>query len=54
MTDALRAEWTKLRTISGSWWLMVGAVAVTVAASAGIAASTHLSPGGPGGASGAG
>ena len=54
MTDALRAEWTKLRTISGTWWLMVGAVAVTVAASAGIAASTHVSPGGPGGANGAG
>lgn len=48
MSDALRAEWTKLRTISGTWWLMVGAVALTVAASAGIAASTHISPGGPG------
>ena len=51
MTDALRAEWTKLRTIAGTWWLMAGAIAVTVAASAGIAASTHVSPGGPGGAS---
>jgi ABC-2 type transport system permease protein len=50
VTDALRAEWTKLRTISGTWWLMVGAVALTVAASAGIAASTHVSPGGPGAA----
>ncbi len=54
MTDALRAEWTKLRTIAGPWWLMLGTVAVTVAASAGIAASTHVSLGGPGGASGAG
>ena len=54
MSDALRAEWTKLRTIAGTWWLMVGAVALTVAASAGIAASTHVSPGGSGGASGAG
>jgi ABC-2 type transport system permease protein len=51
VTDALRAEWTKLRTISGTWWLMAGAVALTVAASAGIAASTHVSPGGAGGAS---
>jgi ABC-2 type transport system permease protein len=51
VSDALRAEWTKLRTTSGTCWLMVGAVAVTVAASAGIAASTHLSPGGPAGAS---
>ena len=50
MSDALRAEWTKLRTIAGTWWLMAGAVALTVAASAGIAASTHVSPGGSGGA----
>jgi ABC-2 type transport system permease protein len=50
VSDALRAEWTKLRTIVGTWWLMAGAVALTVAASAGIAASTHVSPGGPGGA----
>ena len=54
MTDALRAEWIKLRTIAGTWWLMVGAVALTVAASAGIAASTHVSPGSPGGATGGG
>jgi ABC-2 type transport system permease protein len=51
VTDALRAECTKLRTIAGTWWLIAGAVALTVAASAGIAASTHVSPGGPGGAS---
>ena len=50
MSDALRAEWTKLRTIVGTWWLMVGAVAVTAAASAVIAASTQVSPGGSGGA----
>lgn len=49
MTDELRAEWTKLRTLTETWWLMAGAVAVTVAASAAIAASTHVSPGGPGG-----
>jgi ABC-2 type transport system permease protein len=45
VTDALRAEWTKLRTVAGTWWLMAGAVALTVAASAGIAASIHVSPG---------
>jgi len=50
VTDALRAEWTKLRTIAGTWWLMAGAVALAVAAGAGIAASTHVSPGDPGGA----
>jgi ABC-2 type transport system permease protein len=48
VTDALHAEWTKLRTVSGTWWLVVGAVTLTVAASAGIAASTHVSPGGAG------
>jgi ABC-2 type transport system permease protein len=51
MTNALRAEWTKLRTIAGTRWLIVGAVALTVATSAGIVGSTHVSPGGPGGAS---
>ena len=45
MTYALHAEWM-LRTIAGTWWLLLGAVAVAVAASAGIAASTHISPGG--------
>lgn len=44
MSDALRAEWTKLRTLSGTWWLLVGTVAVTVVANAGIVAATHLSP----------
>lgn len=48
MTDALRAEWIKLRTTAGTWWLLGGAVAITVAASAGIAAATHVSPGSSG------
>jgi ABC-2 type transport system permease protein len=48
MSDALRAEWTKLRTVTATWWLMAGVVTLTVAAGAGIAASTHLSPGGAG------
>ena len=30
MTDALRAEWTKLRTLAGTGWLLIGAVALTV------------------------
>ena len=29
MTGALRAEWTKLRTVSGPAWLLLGAVALT-------------------------
>jgi ABC-2 type transport system permease protein len=31
---ACRAEWTKLRTEPGSWWLLFGVVAVTVAVGA--------------------
>ena len=46
MTDSIRAEWCKLRTLATTWSLLVGAIAVTVAASAGIAATTHVSPGG--------
>ena len=50
MTGALHAEWTKLRTLAGTWWAIVGAIAVTVAASAAVAAATHVSPGSAGGA----
>jgi len=44
--EALVAEWTKLRTLSGTAWLLIGAVGLTVAASAAIAATTHISSGG--------
>jgi ABC-2 type transport system permease protein len=40
MTDALHAEWTKLRTLAGTTWLLVAVVAVTVAL--GVAASTAV------------
>ena len=46
MTTAIHAEWTKLRTIAGAWWLMVAAAVATVGASALIIAATHVSPGG--------
>lgn len=49
MTTALYAEWTKLRTLVGTWSLMAGAVAVSVAASALIVTATHVSAGAPGG-----
>jgi ABC-2 type transport system permease protein len=49
MSAALQAEWTKLRTVGETWWLAAGVIAVAVAASAGVAATTHLSPGAPGG-----
>jgi ABC-2 type transport system permease protein len=43
VTEALHAEWTKLRTASTTNWLLLAAVCSTVAASAGIAATTHIS-----------
>jgi ABC-2 type transport system permease protein len=43
MTDALRAEWTKLRTLAGTGWLLLGTVALTVAVSADVVAATHVS-----------
>lgn len=41
MTRALSAEWAKVRTVGGTGWLLLAAVAVTVAVSA--AASGALS-----------
>ena len=37
MTAALHAEWTKLRTVAGTAWLLVAAIALTVALSAVVA-----------------
>jgi ABC-2 type transport system permease protein len=39
MTAALRAEWTKLRTLPGTGWLLLGVVAATVIISATVSAS---------------
>jgi ABC-2 type transport system permease protein len=41
MSRALRAEWTKLRTLPSTGWLLLGVVVLTVAVSA--AASAALS-----------
>jgi ABC-2 type transport system permease protein len=49
MTEALYAEWTKLRTLIGTAWLLIGAVALTVGVSVAVAAATHQSPGSDGG-----
>lgn len=40
MAWALRAEWTKLWTGGGTWWLLFGVVALTVAVSAAASALT--------------
>ncbi|MGH3208904.1 MAG: ABC transporter permease [Trebonia sp.] len=45
MALALRAEWTKLRTLAGTWWLLLGAVALTIAVSAAAAATFSCQPG---------
>jgi ABC-2 type transport system permease protein len=44
MPDTLHAEWTKLRTVSGTAWLLVGVVTLTVAVSAAAVAATKCSP----------
>ena len=45
MTDALHAEWTKLRTLPGTGWLLVAAAALTAAVGA-IAANAVSCPAG--------
>lgn len=41
MTEAIQAEWTKLRTLTGTVSLLVGTIALTTGVSAAIAAATH-------------
>ena len=43
MSEALRAEWTKLRTLPGTGWLLLGVVAATVIISATVSASVSCS-----------
>jgi ABC-2 type transport system permease protein len=45
VTDALRAEWTKLRTLASTGWLLLGAVILTVGVSAAAAAAVHVTSG---------
>ena len=48
LPDAVHAEWTKLRTLAGTWWLLAAAVAATIAAGVAVAASAAV-PAGPSG-----
>jgi ABC-2 type transport system permease protein len=48
--DALRAEWTKLRTLPGTGWLLLATAALTIAVGAAAAAAVTCSPGRRGGA----
>lgn len=40
MRDALRAEWTKLRTLASTYWLLVAVVVLTVGVSSAVVASS--------------
>jgi ABC-2 type transport system permease protein len=46
MTQALHAEWTKLRTAPGTGWLLLAVIAVTLAVSTGAAAAVKCPAGG--------
>jgi ABC-2 type transport system permease protein len=41
MNGALRAEWTKLRTVPGTVWLLAATIVLTVAVSTAAAAATR-------------
>jgi ABC-2 type transport system permease protein len=41
MSAVVHAEWTKLRTVSGPAWLLLGAVTATIAVSAAAVGATH-------------
>jgi ABC-2 type transport system permease protein len=49
LRDALRAEWTKLRTLPGTGWLLLAAAALTIAVSAALDAATTAGVCPPGG-----
>lgn len=44
MRPALHAEWTKLRTLASTWWLLAAAVALTVVVGAAVAATVQCRP----------
>jgi ABC-2 type transport system permease protein len=46
MKQALHAEWTKARTVAGTAWLLLATIALTIALSAGAAASVSLASAG--------
>ena len=46
MSYALHAEWTKFRTLAGTWWLLLAAAALTIAVSAAAAAAFRCPPAG--------
>ncbi|GAA4629473.1 ABC transporter permease subunit [Actinoallomurus vinaceus] len=49
MRPALHAEWTKIRTVAGPLWLLLGMIAATVALSTGATSVAHCTASGCGG-----
>ena len=47
MSHALHAEWTKLRTLAATGWLLLGTVALTVALSTVVTLAINYTSGGP-------
>jgi ABC-2 type transport system permease protein len=47
VTSAVHAEWTKLRTLTTTWWLLAGVFVLTLAVGAAVDASTSFSSFGP-------
>ena len=45
LSEALHAEWTKTRTVASTGWLLLAAIALTVAVGAAVAAATGCPPG---------
>ena len=46
MRESLHAEWTKLRTLASTFWLLLATAALTVAVSAAAAAAVRCPSGG--------
>ena len=44
LPDVLHAEWTKLRTLASTWWLLAAAVALTITVGAAVAAAVQCRP----------
>jgi ABC-2 type transport system permease protein len=42
--DTLHAEWTKLRTLASTWWLLLAAVALTIVVGAAVGAAFRCQP----------
>jgi ABC-2 type transport system permease protein len=44
MRDALHAEWTKLRTLASTYWLLLAAAVLTVGVSTAVVAASSYQP----------